>query len=262
MEMSSRRNKITVFPPMRGSVYHPLRSRLPVDTTVVVKRSATGPVLTGVIRQIMQDPQNRKRFRYFIRSKHKSAQYYEEIWEDDFLNDFVNGTRWRTRVLPHRPSCSSTHSDVYLMLTPNQAKKKWPPFTCRMFDFTRGPTERKTIIAGFRERCKDESFVAQQQAFLLAMDKAARTYVQKLPDSMKPPRFGWAHWVPNRWGEPWHLFQLVALLVHTNGTGDDIVKMSIGELFRHRSSVCSGRKFFDNPHTFARDPQKARFSWD
>jgi hypothetical protein len=78
MEMLSAVQDYRVSNNKAGSEYHPFRSRLPVDTTVVVKRSHVGSVLTGVIRQIMQDPKNKERFRYFIRSKPKFAQYYEE----------------------------------------------------------------------------------------------------------------------------------------------------------------------------------------
>jgi hypothetical protein len=257
--------KITQFPLRRGSFYHPFRSRLRVDTTVFVKRSLDGPVLTGVIRQIMQDPQNKERFRYFIRSKPHFPQYYEEIWEEDFLTDSEKGTRWATRSpLPSTPaaevpqpvSCSSTHSDVYLLLTKEQAQKAWPPLTCWMYDFTRGRTERERIIAEFKRRCCDPQFILQQQKFLRAMSTAVNSYVGNLSESVKPPRLGWAVWVPSKHGELWHLFQLTALLVSTNGTGDEVVKKSIGELFMHVSSVCAGKKF-DNPFTFALDPLEA-----
>jgi hypothetical protein len=261
IEMSRRSGRITKFPPRRKTMYHPVRSRLPVDTTVFVKRSPDGPVLTGVIRQIMQDPQMKERFRYFIRSKPRFAQYYEEIWEEDFLIDCQNGTRWATinslpsspeAEVPPRPSSSSTHSDVYLMLTTDQVMKKWPPLTCRMSDFTRGRQERVNIINVFEERCGDAKFRVEQRKFLSELSCALDDYVNTLEESMKPPRAGWAHWVPSNVGDLWHLFQLTALLVNTSGTGDEVVKQSISELFRHTSSVCGGK--FDNPFTFARDP--------
>jgi hypothetical protein len=85
------------------------------------------------------------------------------------------------------------------------------------------------------------------------MSTVVDTYVDELEESTRPPRLGWAVWVPTKLGELWHLFQLTALLVNTNGTGDDVVKRSIGELFRHESLILSGEKF-DNPFTFARDP--------
>jgi hypothetical protein len=266
MEMSRRSSLITKFPPRRGTVYHPVRSRLPVDTTVVVKRSSDGPVLTGVIRQIMQDPHRKERFRYFIRSKPPFTQYYEEIWEDDFLIDCKNGTRWATILplpsspeaeVPPRPSSSSTHSDVYLMVTTDQGQKKWPPLTCRMYDFTRGRIERKSIIEGFIGRCSDKTFVACQREYLSCLSTAVDCYISNLPDFTKPSRLGWAAWVPTVPGDLWHLFQLTALLVNTNGTGDDIVKQSIGELFMHQSSALGVVGNFDNPFTFARDPQGA-----
>jgi hypothetical protein len=222
--------------------------------------------MVGVIRQIMQDPGSKERFRYFIRSKPNFAPYYEEIWEADFLIDCEKGTRWATTLPfsrspeaeaeaspPSPPSCSSTHSDVYLMLTTDQAKKRWPPLTCRMFDFTRGPNERRGVIAAFMKRCDDTNFLAQQRQFLLAMSKVVDTYVESLEESIRPPRVGWAVWVPSKLGELSHLFQLTALLVNTNGTGDEVVKKSIGELFRHVSSIRAGEKF-DNPFTFAGDP--------
>jgi hypothetical protein len=49
MELSRRSSPITKFSARRGTVYHPVRSRLPVDTTVVVKWSSDGLVLTGVL---------------------------------------------------------------------------------------------------------------------------------------------------------------------------------------------------------------------
>jgi hypothetical protein len=46
------------------------------------------------------------------------------------------------------------------------------------------------------------------------------------------------------------LFQLTALLVNTNGTRDEVVKMFIGELLLQDSSVCT-RGEFDSAFTLA-----------
>jgi hypothetical protein len=89
------------------------------------------------------------------------------------------------------------------------------------------------------------------------MSTVVDTYVDKLEDSTRPIRLGWAVLVPVKLGELWHLFQPTALLANTNGTIDDVVKRSIlEELFRHESSVLSGEKF-DNPFPFAQHPLRA-----
>jgi hypothetical protein len=57
------------FPARRGSLYHPVRSRVHVDTTVAVRLPPIGSLMTGVIRQIIQDPENKERFRYSVEAR-------------------------------------------------------------------------------------------------------------------------------------------------------------------------------------------------
>jgi hypothetical protein len=75
MVMPGRSREISEFPARRGSLYHPVRSRVRVDTTVVVR-----PLMTGVIRQIIQDPENKER--YSVEARVSSV--LRGIWGDQF----------------------------------------------------------------------------------------------------------------------------------------------------------------------------------
>jgi hypothetical protein len=261
LEILQTTGRLSVFPP-RQCWYHEFMPRLRLDTDVV--KVVGGSVFTGVIRQITQDPLRKECFRYYIRSRPRMLPYYEEVTEESFLADAEKGNRWATslpvpcrlnEMTVPRKSRSSTHSDIYLQLTPHQVKKKWPPNMSRMYDLRRGLSERKNIVNRFLLRQHDSLFIAGQRNILTAFWTVIRHYTSTLATAIVPPRFGWALWVIASPGTPFHRFQIAALLLHTNNVGDDSVKQLVHELFKRTSSVTSHK--FDNPMTFVEDPMGA-----
>ena len=216
----SRDGKLISFP-KRRCWQHAHSPRLYPGIAVVKFDRKLGSTFCGVIRQIFQDPHDKEKFVYLIRSLPEvKPTYQEQIKESDFIHDCDHGVRYAT-TLPGSSS-SSTSSDVYLLPTKGQKQRGWPPMVNRYFHSRGG---RHIALQGFYRRHRDPAFLGRQEQLLESLWGAI------LSSGAKPPRPEWKAWVTAQPGSSDHVFQLLVLLLQSNSARDDILAISAKEMF-------------------------------
>lgn len=225
--------KLSTFP-ARKCWQHLHQPHLYTGMGVVKYDRKTGSVFSGVIRQVLQDPATKSRFLYVIRSLPSVRPlFHEEVWEDRFLSDCDDGSRFAT-TLP-ASSSSSTSGDVFLLPTVYQARSRWCPLVHRYFGCLRS---RSLQLHEFELRYNDPGFISKQQSLLSALwDVIVLSHGE-------PPRPQWKAWVAAESGSSDHVFQLLVLLLQSNSSTDSMLAESSNELWAH----------FPTAHSVCRDP--------
>jgi endonuclease III len=246
--IKTKQATVEIFPARHGQNGKSL-PRVKTGTAVVKADSKTGSQFVGIVRQILRDPKDGS-FTYIIRSPRLvHPVYHEEVGEEKFGAEALLGKRWATK----EPfvSQSSGAKDVFLSPTQCQESQSFSPTVSRYL----APGEnRGSALASFRLRYASKGFRADQSRVLEELEVAVNKYIVSLPsDVCQSLRVDWKNWgVVDKLGDN-YVFQLVALLVHTNASRDYQLHCSMQEVFLHRS-VVTGTCFKD-PYTFALDPQ-------
>jgi endonuclease III len=243
-----RKQTVEVFPPRQRKNGKSL-PRLKTGTAVVKADSKTGSNFVGIVRQILRDPSDGS-FRYIIRSPPSvHPLFHEEVKEMKFVAEARLGRRWATKK-PFVSQSSST-KDVFLSPTKSQVRKDFAPTVAR---YLLPGQNRDSALASFRLRYASKSFRANQSRVLEGLEAVVNKYIETLPSEVSSSLRGdWKNWgVVDTRGDN-YVFQLVALLVHTNASRDFQLHCSMQEVFLHGSLVTG--TCFKDPYTFARDPQ-------
>ena len=242
----------------RSTAHHEFRPVVPRGSTLVRFIDPEGTFLgrkrVVVVRQILQDPVDRSRFQYVIKSPPQYESFLSTVWEPQLLCEIQKGSARVINIPSNKISMSTTDKDIFLLPTKDEMEVPFPPMLDRYCVKRVG--DRAVALHKFGQRYQHSSEIRKHRRMLEDVTQILTKY------PVKAERPQWKQWNPFPTHDYRHRWFHYAVCQFSMSNADVSLKEPLLEFFKLKSSNKRKRRggergVFDNPQSVAREPSRA-----